>query len=51
MGFTPAEVNAMSMFEFLACTEGYAEAHGGKKKQRLGSMDDDDLRAMGIEGF
>jgi hypothetical protein len=29
MGFTPAEINKMSMWEFLACRAGYAAAHAG----------------------
>lgn len=28
MGFTPAEVGEMSLWEFLACADGYAIAHG-----------------------
>lgn len=32
MGYTPAEVDAMSYWQFLACSDGYALAHGGKER-------------------
>lgn len=32
MGFTPAEVDAMSLWELAACTAGYAKAHGAEDK-------------------
>ena len=52
MGFAPAQVDAMSLWEFHACADGYAEAHGGKKKSRgSGDMSDQRLRDLGIEGF
>lgn len=51
MGFTPAQVDAMTIWEFLACSDGYAESHGAKKKQQHGDMDENDLIAMGVEGF
>jgi len=53
MGFTPAEVDAMSVWEFRACIAGYAEAHGTKKGRHHGAAEIDDtrLRAMGIKGF
>jgi hypothetical protein len=31
IGYTPAEVGAMSMWQFMACIEGYRAAHGGEK--------------------
>ena len=51
MGFTPQQVNKMSLWEFLACSESYAEAHGGKKSGGDGDFEEHELRAMGIEGF
>lgn len=52
MGFTPAEIDRMSLWEFLACSEGYAAAHGGEKQSgHVGDIDDERLRAMGVEGF
>ena len=51
MGFTPAQIDEMTVWEFMACSDGYVTAHGGKKKAALGDMDNHDLRALGIEGF
>lgn len=54
MGFTPAQVDEMGLWEFVACFEGYKTAHGGKKKGEAvdpDSVSDDELRALGIEGF
>jgi hypothetical protein len=48
MGFTPAEIDAMSLWEFNACATGYSEAHGGKKQ--VSPMSDEDLKMLGIEG-
>lgn len=50
MGFTPREVDAMSLWEFMACCEGYSVANGGKSEAGA-DVSDDDLRAMGIKGF
>lgn len=52
MGFTPREVDAMSAWEFAACADGYAEAHGGKKaRSHGGDISDERLREMGVRGF
>ena len=51
MGFTPAQVNAMSLWEFAACREGWAQAHGGGSAPAApNDMDLAQLRALGIEG-
>lgn len=31
MGFSPAQVDQMSMWEFIACVEGWNKAHGSSK--------------------
>lgn len=31
MGFTPQQVDAMSLWQFTACADGYAAAHGTKE--------------------
>lgn len=51
MGFTPAEIDQMTVWEFMACSKGYVAAHGGKEKPGLGDMEDHELRGLGIEGF
>jgi len=52
MGFTPREVDQMSVGEFVACVDGWNRANGGEsKKKRHGDMEEADLRAMGVEGF
>lgn len=52
MGFTPAQVNEMTAWEFMCCLEAFNAAHGGKAAAGGGAdADDADLRAMGIEGF
>ena len=54
MGFSPRQVDEMSLWEFVACADGYAEAHGGKKKRKQRSAEPSadiaDLRALGIMG-
>lgn len=52
MGFTPRQVDQMSMWEFLACLDGYAEANSGEaRKDRGDGMGEDRMRDLGIEGF
>lgn len=52
MGFTPAQVDAMSLWQYLACLDGYRAAHSGQEKSEpLGDLDETELRAMGIVGF
>mgnify|MGYP005994845155 CR=1 FL=1 len=50
MGFTPREVDAMSLWEFMACCDGFRSANGGSKGPS-GDLSEDELREMGIEGF
>lgn len=38
----------MSLWEFAACVDGYAAAHGAR---RAGDIDEERLADMGIEGF
>lgn len=49
MGFSPNEVDRMSLFKFLACCDGVALANGAKRRGE--EVSNDDLAAMGIEGF
>jgi hypothetical protein len=51
MGFLPREVDRMTLWQFNACVAGYAAAHGGKRQPAQVDVDDEQLRAMGIEGF
>ncbi len=49
MGYSPAEVDQMSAWEFLACCDGYggsAPSGGGAE-----DIDEEALREMGIRGF
>lgn len=39
----------MTIWEFMACIDGYAVANGAKPK--VGDMEDDRLADLGIEGF
>lgn len=49
MGFSPRDVDAMDIWEFAACCDGYAMAHGAKPKGQ--EMDDDRLAELGVAGF
>lgn len=53
MGFTPAEVDAMGLWEFLSCLAGHAEARGaeGAAGEAADMPDEAALGAMGIAGF
>ena len=52
MGFAPAQVDAMSLWEFNACADAFAKAHGSKSKSDGGGeMSDERLRELGIDGF
>lgn len=33
MGFAPGDVDRMSLWEFLACQDGYAAAHGKREAE------------------
>lgn len=41
----------MSLWEFNACADAFAKAHGGKSKSGGGDMSDERLRELGIDGF
>jgi hypothetical protein len=45
MGFTPQQVNAMSMWEWAACAEGYVAAHETDEDRRAAPMSDDEFAA------
>lgn len=49
MGLSPRDIDAMTAWEFTACSDAWVRAHGGKKKGA--GMSDDDLADAGIEGF
>lgn len=49
MGFSPAQVQEMSPWEFMACADGFAMMHGAKAPAE--EISDERLAAMGIEGF
>ena len=34
MGYTPREVGQMSLWEFMACSDGYARANGANSSPR-----------------
>lgn len=52
MGFAPEQTGAMSLWELLACWDGYAKANGIKTNKGTGAeISEDRLRKMGIEGF
>ncbi len=49
MGFTPSEINAMSVWEFIACCDAFRVSKGGKPAPS--EVDDATLRRMGVVGF
>jgi hypothetical protein len=51
MGFTPAQVDAMSLWEFNACADAFAKANGAKTQSGGGDIADERLRELGIHGF
>lgn len=49
MGFTPAQVDQMSVWELMACLDGYNAAHGGETRKSGGDgMSEDRMRDLGI---
>jgi hypothetical protein len=48
-GVLQMNVGSLTLFEFMAATRGYGEANG--EKQRGGTIGEDRLEEMGIEGF
>jgi hypothetical protein len=49
MGFTPRDVDQMTVWEFVACCDGVVAANGVKPKAE--AMADDRMAELGIEGF
>lgn len=43
MGYSPQDVDAMSMWQFMAALEGYAKAHDPKAKGKLNDSERDEL--------
>jgi len=41
----------MSIWEYLACLDGWNAAHGGKDQAEAAPMSADRARALGIEGL
>jgi hypothetical protein len=50
MGFTPAQVERMTLWEFATCVDGFVEFHTGKKRPGR-AMSEVDLHKAGIEGL
>ena len=50
LGYTPREVDEMTLWEFKACIHGYSEANK-TSEDAPPPMEDDDLVALGIDGF
>lgn len=51
MGFSPRDVDEMSLWEFSACRAAYSKHHGGKAQKQASDVDESRLRELGIEGF
>lgn len=49
MGLSPRQIDEMSPWEFTAVSDAWVRAHGGKPKG--GSIDEDRLAELGVEGF
>lgn len=43
MGFSPAEVDRMSVFQFMAALDGYSRAHSPEEDKSLSGDEADDL--------
>lgn len=41
----------MELWQFMAALKGFTISKGGKWNEHRQELSDDDLRAMGIEGF
>lgn len=46
MGFSPRDVNQMSMWQFMAAAEGYAKANSPDDDKSLSTSEQDALWAM-----
>ena len=52
MGFSPSQVREMSLWDFMACSDGWQLANGAKEAPGGGGeLSDSQLADMGIEGF
>jgi hypothetical protein len=47
MGFTPMQVDQMSLWEFTACADGVVQSKGGKRSGRS-EMSEERLRDLGV---
>lgn len=47
IGFTPRDVDEMTLWEFTACIAGYAKAHGVKDSRPISDAEYDALEALG----
>lgn len=52
MGYTPAQVEAMSLYQFDACARGWQAVHGGGGSAGLNDAEFDELSNMldGVSG-
>jgi len=48
MGFTPAQIDAMSIWQYMACVEGYVEANSTSDNQATMAQDEHDSVAADI---
>ena len=46
MGLSPAQVRAMSLWEFTVCCEAWRKAHDPKAEQELSAAEFDELAAF-----
>lgn len=51
MGWTPAQVGACSLWQFMAALDGYGRSQGWKPAGGGGDLSEAELAAMGIAGF
>lgn len=49
MGFSPRDVDQMTIWEFSVVADAHAQARGKKRKGK--ALDEQRLAEMGIEGF
>lgn len=48
MGFAPEQVDRMTLWEFAACSDGYAKAHGMKQEKSGREMSETRMRDLGL---
>lgn len=51
MGFTPEQVDRMTVWEFSSCLAGYNRAHGGGSSPQGEGMPVERMRDLGIDGL